>query len=198
MAIQVQGNSGTVAEVDGTTFRGLRTTLRPIDYGSLGAYRASLLSGTMAAGLAGNAEVWQLRWTDSTRLCVVTSVTLDGIAGSATAFAAGFGNLQLFQARSWSADGGSGTAATLTGNNAKSRTSMGSSLMGAVRISSTGALTGGTKTLDNQPIGQLAIAFGTTASVQYSQIQDIFHMDPGGEHPVVLAQNEGLDRKSVV
>ena len=59
MAIQLQGNGGTVADVDGTNYRALRTTLRPIDYGALGSYRLSLLSGTMAAGLAANAEVWQ-------------------------------------------------------------------------------------------------------------------------------------------
>ena len=91
MAIQLQGNSGTVAEVDGTNFRAMRGTLRPIDYGSLGSYRMSLLSGTMAAGLAANSEVVQFRWSDATRLCVVTSIIFDGLSGSATAFAAGFG-----------------------------------------------------------------------------------------------------------
>lgn len=192
MAIQIQGQNGTIAQVDGPAFRAVRTTLRPIDYDTLGAYRVSLLSGTIAAGLAAPSDIWQLRWTDATRLCIVTSVTVDGIAGGTTGFTAGLGNLQLFTCRSWSADGSGGTAATLTLNNAKSRASMASSLMGAIRIASTVALGAGTRVLDAQPVGQLALAFPATASLQFSPIQDLFHVDPGGEHPIVLTQNEGL------
>ena len=198
MAIQIQGNGGTVAEVDGTVYRAMRATLRPIDYGALGAYRMSQLSGTMAAGLAGNSEIFQFRWTDATRLCVVTSVVFDGLSGSATAFAAGFGKVDMLVARSWSADGSGGSAATLTGNNAKQRTSMGTTLLGASRIASTAALTAGTKTLDTQPIGQYSAAFGTGTSIQWIPQFDLFHIDPGGEAPLVLAQNEGFVVRATV
>ena len=37
MPLQIQGNSGTVAEVEQNT-RALRTVLRPNDYGSLGIF----------------------------------------------------------------------------------------------------------------------------------------------------------------
>lgn len=198
MAIQLQGNSGTVAEVDGTNYRAMRTTLRPIDYGALGSYRLSQLSGTMAAGLAANSEVFQFRWTDATRLCVVTSVIWDGLSGSATAFAAGFGKVDLVVARSWTADGSGGSAATLTGNNAKQRTSMGTTLVGAVRTASTAALGAGTKTLDAQAVGQYSAAFGTATSTQWIPQFDLFHADPGGESPLVLAQNEGVVVRATV
>ena len=52
MALQLQGNGGTVAEVESAT-RAMRTALRPIDIGSLGSYRKAMTSGTIAAGLAG-------------------------------------------------------------------------------------------------------------------------------------------------
>lgn len=199
MAIQLQGNGGTVAEVDGTNYRAIRTTLRPFDYGALGSYRISQISGTMAAGLAANSEIVQFRWSDATRLCVVTSVTLDGLNGSATAFTAGFGNVQMLVARSWTADGSGGTAATITGNNGKARTSMGTTLLGSTRISSTAALTAGTKTLDTQAVGQVTLSFGTTASVNYIGMPiDLFHADPGGEHPLILAQNEGFILRATV
>ena len=198
MAIQLQGNSGTVAEVDGTNFRAMRGTLRPIDYGALGSYRMSLLSGTMAAGLAANSEVVQFRWSDATRLCVVTSIIFDGLSGSATAFAAGFGKVDLMVARSWTADGSGGSAATISGNNQKQRTSMGTTLLGAARIASTAALTAGTKTLDTQSLGQYSAAFGTGTSVQWIPQFDLFHIDPGGEHPLVLAQNEGFVVRATV
>lgn len=198
MAIQLQGNGGTVADVDGTNYRALRATLRPIDHGALGSYRLSLLSGTMAAGLAANSEVFQFRWSDASRLCVVTSVLWDGLSGSATAFTAGFGKVDMVTARSWTADGSGGTAATITGNNQKNRTSMGTTLLGAARIASTAALTAGTKTLDAQAIGQYSAAIGTTTSAQWMPQFDLFHADPGGESPLILAQNEGFVVRATV
>jgi len=198
MAIQVQGFDGTVAAVDGTNYRSMRTTLRPLDHGALGSYRLSLLSGTMAAGLTANSEVFQFRWSDATRICVVTSIIWDGLSGSATAFAAGFGKVDVLVARSWTADGSGGTAATLTGNNQKQRTSMGTTLLGAARISSTAALTAGTKTLDAQAIAQYSATFGTTTSTQWIPMVDLFHADPGSESPLVLAQNEGFVIRATV
>ena len=198
MAIQIQGNGGTVAEVDGTNYRAMRGTLRPIDYGALGSYRMSLLSGTMAAGLAANSEVFQFRWSDATRICVVTSVIFDGLSGSATAFTAGFAKVDMLVARSWTADGSGGAAAVISGNNAKQRSSMGSTLLGAVRAASTAALTAGTKTLDSQAVGQYSAAIGTGTSVQWMPQFDLFHVDPGGESPLILAQNEGFVIRATV
>ena len=192
MAIQLQGNTGTVAEVDGTNYRALRTTLRPIDYGALGAFRVSGLSGTMAAGLAANAEIFQFRWADASRVCVITSVVFDGLSGSATAFAAGFAKVDLLIARSWTADGSGGSTLTLTGNNQKLRSSMNTTLVGGARISSTAALSAGTKTLDAHAVGQYSAAIGTTTSAQWMPQFDLFHVDPGGETPIILTQNEGV------
>jgi hypothetical protein len=198
MAIQVQGNGGTVQEVDGTTFRAARVTVRPMDYGALGSYRTSGISGTMTAGLAANSEIFQFRWTDATRLAVVTSVTLDGVSGSATAFAAGFGRIHMIIARGWSADVAAGTSIVPISNDSKMRTSMATTLVNALRISSTGALNAGTKVLDAQSIGQVSLSFGTVVSVQYQDPVDLWHVDPGVEHPIVLAQNEGFVVRAVV
>lgn len=199
MAIQISGFGNVIAEVDGTGFRALRITARPLDYGALGNYKISLLSGTMAAGLAANAEIFQARWTDATRFCIIDSVELDGLSGSATAFAAGFGKVDLLVARSWSADGSGGTAATITGNNQKMRTAMGTTLFGAIRASSTAALTAGTKTLDTQAIGQISLAFGTVVSVQYINRTPLHDMAAGPiAHPIVLATNEGLAARATV
>lgn len=199
MAIQIQGNGGTVAEVDGTTFRALRVTLRPTDFGSLGEYQISLLSGTMAAGLTANSEILQARWTDATRLCVIKKLILDGMAGSATAFTAGFAKIDAMIARSWTADGSGGTAATITGNNNKLRTSHGTTLFGAIRAASTGALTAGTKTLDTQAFGQVAFSIGTGVSVIYAGRTALFgDVAEGTSHPIILAQNEGIVSRASV
>lgn len=192
MAIQIQGNGGTVAEVGGTTFRALRVEQRPVDYGALGIYRMALLSGTMAAGLAAGANVLSFRWGDATRLCALQRLSLDGLSGSATAFAAGFGNFRAFFARSFTASDSAGTAATLTGNNNKLRTSMGTTLVTDIRMSATAALTAGTRTLDTQSFGAYSQAFGTATSVQYATNVLLFGADIAAGMPLVMAQNEGF------
>lgn len=196
--MQIQGFNGTIADVGGTGFRALKVQQMPLEIGSLGSYRKSLLSGTMAAGLAANSEIFQFRWTDATRLCVVKKVILNGLAGSATAFTAGFAKVDLLPARSWTADGSGGTSGTLTGNNAKLRTSHGTSLLGSTRIASTAALGVGTKTLDTDAIGLCSFSIGTVANVIYVQNWDMFGEDTGPEHPLVLAQNEGFVLRATV
>lgn len=190
MGIQLQGNAGTIAEVDGTGLRALRMTPRPIDPGALGAYRASMVTGTMAAGLAANAEVFQFRWTDATRLAVVTKVQFDGM-GSIVAFAAGFAAFRGIVARSWSAVGTGGTAATLTGNNLKQRTSMGTTLVNDIRVASTAALGAGTKTLDAQGFGAAVNGMSATAGLGMPEAV-IFDAEAGNGYPLVLAANEGF------
>jgi hypothetical protein len=156
LAIQIQGNGGVVAENDGETFDAMRVTVRPVDYGALGQYRLNMWANpVMAAGLAGGSDIWQARWTSTPQIAIIWGLDLDGFFAS-TAFAAGFANFSLTFARSWTADGSGGTAANLTGNNNKLRTSMGSSLMGAIRnATGSSTLTTGTRTLDAQALGIL-------------------------------------------
>lgn len=198
MAIQIQGNGGVVAEVDGTTFRALRITNRPVNYGSLGYYRTGAVSGTMAAALAANSEIWQWRWADATNLGLMYKVQISAGANVA-ATAAALNSFNLTAARSWSAAGSGGTRYTLTGNNAKLRTSMGTSLVNDMGISTTAALTAGTKTLDTTNLGSIAYGVATgalTVSLSYNLVNAgdgiLFDADGEGFHPYVAAQNEGL------
>ncbi len=192
MSIQIQGNGGVVADVGGTGFRALKVQSMPIEYGSLGHYRKALLSGTMAAGLAGAAAIWSLRWTDSTRVAVVQRVSLDGF-GVATGFTAGFWDFRLMFARSFTAADSGGTTGTLSGSNGKTRTSMGTTLMAAIQMSTTAILTVGTRTLDTDAIGIMSGSIGTGGTAQIlavpAPLLDAAH---GTHHPVVLAANEGL------
>lgn len=192
MAIQIQGSGGVVADVSGTLFRSLKVQQMPLDYGALGIYRKGLLTGTMAAGLAAAANVFSFRWGDATRLCVLQKLICDGLSGSATAFTAGFGSLRAFFARSFTASDSTGTAATLTGNNNKLRTSMGTTLLTDMRISATAALTAGTRTLDTDPFSQISLTFGTATSAQYLNPTVMYGEDVGPEMPAIFAQNEGF------
>ena len=196
MAIQIQGNSGVVGEVDGTTFRALRVTGRPIDYGALGFYRLSMASGTMAAALAANAEIFQFRWPDATRLAMVTRIAISAGANVA-ATAAALLSFRVTAARSWTAAGSGGTRANLTGNNAKLRTSMGTSLVNDAGIATTAGLTAGTKTLDTQDLGGVEFGIGTGAitvalPLTFLPLTELLNIDASNDHPLILAQNEGF------
>lgn len=194
MAIQLQGNTGTVAEVSGPTFRALRVETMPIDYGTLGSYSLSVNNGATAVTAAAFSlgEVLQFRWTDSTRLCLVRSVTCDGLINVTTGFTAGRGLMDMIVARSWSAAGTGGATANLTANNQKLRTSMGGMLVGEVRCITTAALGAGTKVLDTQAIGQAQFFVPATAGIQVLNPTPLFDAEERGSMPLVLAQNEGF------
>ena len=206
MGIQVQGNSGTVAEVDGTGFRAVRVTSRPIDPGTLGHYRLASTTGTLAAALAAGTgtagHVFAFRWGDATRLCVITKLKTRFLP--LTPFTAAtltdHTSFDAFILRSYSASHTGGTAMTPTGNSAKMRSSMGTSLVTDVRIATTGALTSGTHTFDAFPFansirkGNRVNPAAATEEVVMPSM-DGMEMDfdmGGGDHPLVLAQNEGF------
>lgn len=189
MAIQLVGSTATAAEVE-VNSKALRVTPKPVDYGSLGIYALGAVSGVMAAGLAANAPVFSMRW-NSANVCVVKKVLLSvgtnsttfGASASACFFALAF-------ARGFSASDTGGTAITIGSGN-KLRTSMGSSLMTDMRISSTGTLTAGTRTLDTNALGSLVQGVIAGAGAPILAPWPIFQAG-AGDYPIVLAANEGL------
>jgi len=190
MAIQLQGNGGTIAEVEANT-RATRVTTRPNDVGALGSYEIAEVSGTMAAGLAGGSPIYSFR-NSTTNLYVVRSVYMS--AGNAgTAFAAGVASFKMIVARTFSVSDSGGTAIAVTTNNGKMRTSHATSGLADARIASTGTLTAGTRTLDATAIGAILAPISTTASiVMIPANTKIFDAGQPNEYPLVLAQNEGF------
>jgi hypothetical protein len=187
----VGGSSGAVADVS-TNHKAVRSEIRPLDHGSLGVYRVSVVTGVMAAGLAAGSEILQFRWADASRLCVVERVAFDGM-GSIAAFAAGVAQFRMSVARSWSASGTGGGATVFTTNNQKLRTSHATSLLnssGEIRTATTTALGVGTKTLDSGAVGQAIGGLPATAGAGLPSQSMMDLMSQG--HPLVLAQNEGF------
>jgi len=191
MAIQIQGNGGTVAEVDGTTFRAVRTVPKPIEYGALGHYRVAATI-PLVVTQAANGTLFSFRWGDATRFSVITKLRLS-IMQTTAATATIMPSFSAFVARGFSVSDSAGTAVTLTGNNMKKRTSMGTSLVTDIRYSALAAgLTAGTRTLDAQPI--LVMPTQQTITTPNATLYQV-ELDVGvgdGNHPIVLAQNEGI------
>lgn len=177
-------------EVDGSTFRALKITPRPIDCGTLGFYRLATTVSLVASQTA-NGTLFSFRWGDATRLCVVQFVRLEVLQTSA-AVATIMPRYQVFIARSFTASDSVGTAITLTDNSMKKRTSMGTTLVTDIRKSAASAgLTVGTRTLDSEPILEIASNLTTTTPNEtlYSREIDLTN---SGDHPIVFVQNEGL------
>lgn len=172
---------------------------KPLDYGSLGHYAIAESTGAIAAGAAADSPIFYARNTSATNLAIIQEIEIDGMYAT-TAFAAGGIALEAFIARSFTAENGTpgGTALTITGNEANLRTSMGAISLGVIRIASTAALGAPTWTLDTQPIGRIHThssgGVGSATPIIGSIFlpkTTLFKADPF-EHPIILAQNEGV------
>jgi hypothetical protein len=202
MSIKIEGNGGVVAEVDGTTFRAQRFTAKPIDHGALGAYSYGGFTGILGAALGANSEIYQFRWTDATRFAVIRKIKISASV-STTFFAAGVPvQIDLVKSTAWTVAGTGGTAISPAAL-LKTRTSQGSSLVasGDMRIATTAALGAGTKTLETLSLSSIAAPGPITASLNGGIIAPgtiLWQAEVGdGEHPLILAQNEGFSIRSV-
>jgi hypothetical protein len=202
----IEGVVGGLVEVGLANAAPLHVTAKPISYGSLGHYRIHTNTGTLAAALAAGTgtagHVFAFRWGDATRLCIITKLKTRFLP--LTPFTAAtltdHTSFDAFIVRGYTASHTGGTALTPTGNNAKARTSMGTSLATDIRISTTTALTAGTHTFDAFPFAQ-SIRKGNRVNPAAATEEvvmptaDGMELDfdmGGGDHPITLAQNEGI------
>lgn len=189
MALIQSGIDTTLLTVD-PTMKAAHVVIKPDEL--TGAYQLSMTSGaltTVAAGTASAGTVYSFRYAPGgSTVCVVKRVAVGFVTTTAfgTAQQMGFG---LFAARSFSGADSGGTAAVLTGNNNKYRTSLATSSVTNVNIGTTGALTAGTRTLDAQPLGTANFwVAGVGTSLTNT---DLISYDPN-DYPFVLANQEGF------
>jgi len=197
MGIQQQGNSGVIAEVGGTVFRGLHVHSKPLEYGALGHYRYSIRISSTAAQAA-NSRIFELRNTHATNLIIPTRLSLRAI--QATAGTLQENSLDLFKVTGFTAVD---TTNTVTPTSSTKRTTEMVAFPGtsaAVRhLTIAGAaagMTGGTLTKDANMFA--TFPYMVTAGVATATYQppqwgpyDCFD-DVNGTHPFVLKQNEGF------
>lgn len=188
MAQQILGADGsTIVKVD-PTFGALRYTPRPLE--ATGWYQVAAKTGALT-GVSANAAVFTMRQINSATQLLIRKVQIGYITTTGYT-AAQFQDFGLIVARSYTASETTGsTAITITGNNTKLRTAFSAPTSIDARISTTGAITGGTKTLDANYLA----AYGTWHTAALAglgfQMTTIFDQGPG-DYPLVLAQNEGI------
>lgn len=180
-------------------------TAGPLPVGNGGGYRLGLQSGTMAAGLAANAEIYQFRYvTAASRVCLVHGISLSAavltLPAISTTVLTGPYQIVGTIARAWTIAGSSGTRAVLTTNNSKLRTTHATSEVNDAGIASTAALTAGTKTLDGSNFGSVTgNAGGVLTAVGVVGAGDLIpKVNLMGEFlgglafPLILANQEGF------
>jgi hypothetical protein len=198
------------AQVD-KTHAALRTSLRPPEAGVYGSYRCTLISGVIAAGIAGNSPVWEMRWGQNDIIAIVRKLRIQAVA-STTAFAAtaADSSFSLFRAQGFTAiDGTGATFAAFTkakaqavatrmatsqfaGDSATNRT-----VQGGIAIANTGAMSGGTRTNDDNAIAKVInrIVASAAAETILTPEPAPYLIDPA-ECPTIpppeLSMNEGL------
>lgn len=201
MDMQIVGagpNINVDVDVD-PTHKALRASLRPIEWAPQngvagGHFAISAMTGTMAAGIASGAQVFQVRWADPVRLFLlkklaVQCATLTGFA--ATSLGA---PLELIIGHGSTANGSGGTALAPTSISNKMRGSMNATAFatsGEIRIATTAALTAATgQTLEPAAIGSCLGA--PNATLVQSTVVNLFELREHGDHPLILLPGDTL------
>jgi hypothetical protein len=174
------------------------------DASYLGSYGFSAVTGT----ITGTGTIFSAFWSHATRIAAITSLRWNllmlnpanaGILTRGTSY-------QAFIARPFTTDFTNGTVLNLTGNSMKRRASMASSSFGSIRLWAAGNLTGGVGTFDPHPFinslrkaNRVNPATGTEAVVEPNpnEAEGIYSSDRG-DHPIILAQNEGIVAQAAV
>jgi hypothetical protein len=215
MAVIEGGVSAALADVGAASASGMHVIAKPTAFGTLGHYAAVLTTGTMAAGMAGNGELVQMRWVDGSKMAVIQEIQVLEFRNITTAFVAGVFAFNVIRSTAWSADGTGGGAVAVTDPQMQLRVSMGNSLFSTgFRLATTAALGAGTKTFDTNPMGACFGNVGTTIAIAQYYIPGTggsgatHAAGPGvtlwktdlasGEHPIHLANNEGISIRATV
>lgn len=204
--LESQAFPGIVEEID-PTFRAGRVSLRPIEYGvpagigPSGKYLGHYAQvGTIAAiAPAANASLAAFRWADPTNFAlllrvwisiqVVTAVTAQRLDAILMSVARGYTVRDLTNAN----------GIVIAANTGKMRTApMGSSLIGVSgnfdMANLAAGLTGGTKTLDANPMGFAGLSGAAAIAGLGTGLPntDLYKGDKQGNHPQFFNTQEGF------
>lgn len=153
-------------------------------------YKLTVASGNLTT-VAADGPVFSFRWTSSSLCAIVKRVGISVTVRTAYGTAQGT-EYGLYFARAFTAADSGGSAATLTTNNGKLDTNFPTITgvaTGDMRISTTGAITAGTRTLDAHALDVVCVqtnALGNTGNF------DLQLTDDEIRQPIILRQNEGL------
>jgi hypothetical protein len=189
-------NSGIEAQVD-PTFQAARVALRPLDWQEPseagGGHFYVVGTSGLLTGVGANGPIFSMRWTDSDHFLVLKRLSVWYVITTAYT-AAQYNDFDLIRATAWTVSDSGGSALTAQ---RKRNANMGPSLLGDLRVSTTAALTAGTRTLDGSAVrvngdGPPNVAAPTATLAVSRPDLALYDNRDFGVHPIVLGANEGL------
>lgn len=201
MDVQLIGagpNANIETQVDPTSLAA-RISIRPLEYapqnGPLGGhFRIGAQTGTMAAGIASAAEVFQVRWADPAKLFILTHLMVQCATGTGFAATTLGAPLELIVGHGSTANGSGGTTLAPTSISNRMRQTMASTAFatsGRIGVATTGALTAATgQVLEAAGIGECMGA--PNATLGQSAQMDLFELRDMVEHPLILNTGDTL------
>ena len=190
MPVQVITPLGVLPEAD-ASFKAGRVSQRPAE--AVGACRVSKFSGLLPAGLAANADVFQIRNPDANKLIILQYLKIKAvvITGFTAAQELAFSALHV---RNWATATATGTQILVNNNNLKKRTALAASIADA-RIAAAAAMTApaAPAVIDTESfLSAIGKTLAAAATVPDAIFEETFDATSGAEYPMVYAQNEGL------
>ena len=192
-------NAQEFVQID-PTYNALRASLRPIEYkpvvGGLigGHFRLGCQTGTMTAGIASAAQVFQVWWNSPTKLFLLKLFKVQCATGTGFAATTLGCPLELIVGHGATSAGSGGTAITLKANQNRMRQDMGGSELassGEIRVASVGAVTAaGGQVLESSAIGECMGA--PNATLAQSPEMFLFDSKEHGDHPLTLVTGDTL------
>lgn len=159
-----------------------------------GSYDFHLPSNTIAAGLAANSPIFSLRWTRPDAKLVLRNLYVS--AQTIVGFTAGICAFRAFIARNFTVSDSGGLSVDVTKNWIVSGSP--ASGIADMRISDTGALTPGTRTLDPNAFSGFLATAPTAATALIASRNGLRSSFESSKDPIVLGVNEGIVLQATV
>lgn len=193
MVVESPTENAAQLEID-RTFQAARVTARPHDFRAAdgshigGHYRTILTTGA-TTGIAAGGALLSLRWTNPDRALEINRIRAWATIG--TVFTTAQENsIDIARVTGFTAADTGGTAIDLVESCRKNRSNMKASAIQSLRVAGAAALTPGTGA-EESPCGGLVMA-GLLNVVGSMAGGDLFKVEPGLEHPLVINNLEGL------
>ena len=155
-----------------------------------GSFHTTMKSGIMAAGLAANSPIVSFRFVSASLITVIRRLELSMWTLGAASFAVGVASFDAFVARTYTNEDSGGLLAALSGNVGKLRTDF-QTTTSHLRVSDTGTLTVGTRTLDAHPFKNITAGIPATPALNTLFVDNKILFQEH-DHALVLASNEGV------
>lgn len=196
----IEGVSGDLIEGGNRAYNlaaPMHVQQKPLQYNTLGHYRL-WTRFSMATSQNANSRLWEVRNPHASNLIIPTRMRVIIVAAGTVTTAYRY-EANIFKVTSFTAVDTTGTVTPGTPSN--KRSSMGPTPIALFRhvtvAGAAGGMTGWTGTKDAVAMGAATAWVATAAATTIASITELLD-DVNGTHPIVLAQNEGIELENIV